>query len=172
MSTYVSSSYVKVPSELAPEELLKDIHSYLEQACGGEPKLASTLARARVRYQKGEEWICLYEVGFKSLKESNLIEVLRTVTQRYVDEVVMLNCFGGVSFGAYGHFVEGALIRFTAACEDWTESVGTAEPWEGELMPQMGGLHEGTIVELGKRLHLPGIANHSHAWDVDIPICR
>jgi hypothetical protein len=65
--------------------------------------------------------------------------------------------------------VEGALVRFTAACEDWTESVGTTEPWESELIPQMG-LHENTIVELGERLHLRDVANHSLAWDVDIPI--
>jgi len=172
VGTYVSNSYVKVPSELDPEELLKDIHSYLEQACGRDRKLASALDRARVRYQKGEGWICLYEVGFKSLKDSNIIEVLRTITQRYVDEVVMLNCFGAVSFGAYGHFMEGALVRFTAACEDWTESIGTPESWESELVPQTGGPHEGTIVDLGEMLHLRDVANHSLVWDIDIPVYR
>ena len=170
MSTYVSNSYVKVPSELNPEELLKDVHSHLEQACGRDPKLASALGMARARYQKGEEWICLYQIGFKSLKESNIIEVLRTITQKYADEVVMLNCFGVVSFGAYGHFLEGALVRFIAACEDWTESIGTPEPWESQLIAEMGGLHEVTIVELGKRLHLRAIANHSLFWDMDIPV--
>ena len=130
MSTYCSNSYVRVPSGLAAEEVLEDVHAHLKHACDSDPKLAAALDMARVRHQRGEEWICLYEVGFKSLKESNIIEVLRSITQKYVDEVIMLSCFGVISFGAYGHFVEGALVRFTAACEDWTNSVGTPEPWE------------------------------------------
>ena len=149
---------------------MEDVHSHLEEACEHNPKLAEALRFARVRHQKGDEWICLYEVGFKSLKESNIIEVLRTLTQNYVDEVVMLCCFGLVSFGAYGHFVEGALVRFTAACEDWAESIGTPEPWESELIPQMGGLYEGTIVALGERLKLRDVANHSLVWDTDLPL--
>jgi hypothetical protein len=159
---------VRVPSELEAEEVLEDIHSHLKQACESDPKLAEALAQAKVRHRRGDQWICLYEVGFKSLKESNIIELLRAITQKYVDEVIMLSCFGVVSFGAYGHFVEGALVRFTAACEDWTESIGSPELWENELIPQMGGLFECTIVELGRKLQLRDVANHSLAWDVDI----
>ena len=171
VSTCVSNSYVKVPSELEPEELLKDIHSYLEQACGRDPKLAKDLDMARVRYRKGEEWICLYEVGFTSMEESNIVEVLRTITQKYVDEVVMLNCFGVVSSGAYGHFVEGVLVRFITACDfTWGESIGAPESWESQLISQMGGLHDITITELGKRLHLGDVANHSLVWDIDLPV--
>ncbi len=113
----------------------------------------------------------MYEIGFESLKESSIIEVLRAITQKYVDEVVMLSCFGVVSFGAYGHFVEGELVRFTAGCEDWTETQGTPEPWESELIPaDMGGPFECTIVDLGKRLRLRDVANHSLVWDVDIAL--
>lgn len=170
MSTYCTNSYVRVPSELEAEEVLSDVYSHLEQACGCDTKLAEAWRFARVRHQRGEEWICLYEVGFKSMKEANVIEVLRAVTQKYVDEVVMLSCFGVVSFGAYGHFVEGTLVRFIAACEDWSESAGTAEPWESELVPQIGNLCESTIVKIGKRLQLRDVANHSLVWDTDIPI--
>jgi hypothetical protein len=170
MSTYVSNSYVRVPPELDPVGVLKDVHSYLQMAFESDPNLARALDMARVRHQRGEEWICLYEVGFKSMEEANVIEALRTITQKYVDEVVMLNCFGVVSFGAYGHFVEGNLVRFVAACEDWSESVGEPEPWEGELISQKGGLHEGTIVAIGKLLKLRNVANHSLVWDIDIPL--
>jgi hypothetical protein len=170
MSTYCTNSYVRIPSGLEAGQVLKDVHSHLGQACEREPKLAQAFRLARVRHQKANEWICLYEVGFKSLKESNTIEVLRAITQKHVDEVVMLSCFGMISFGAYGHFVEGRLVRFVAACEDWRESAGSAEPWESELMPQIGDLCESTIVELGKKLQLPGVANHSQVWDTDIPV--
>src|SRR3954463_15718645 len=99
MSTYCLNSYVRVPSELEFEEVLRNVHSHLDQACESDPQLAKAWRLARLRHQKGDEWICLYEVGFKSLKESNIIEVLRAFTQMYVDEVVMLSFFGVVSFG-------------------------------------------------------------------------
>jgi hypothetical protein len=170
MSTYCLNSYVKVPPDLKAEEVVEDVYSHLKRACGSDPKLAESLRFSKVRHQRGHEWICLYEVGFKSLKESNIIEVLRSITQKYVDEVVMLSCLGVVSFGAYGHFVEGTLVRFTAECEDWTESTGTPESWESELIPRMGGLFECTIVALGEKLQLRHVADHSLTWDVDIPL--
>jgi hypothetical protein len=111
----------------------------------------------------------LYEIGFDSLKESSTIEVLRAITQKYVDEVVMLSCFGVVSFGAHAHFVEGELVRFTAGCEDWTQEIGTPEPWESELIPDGGGPFERTIVALGE-LGLRDVANHCLAWDVDVAV--
>ena len=152
------------------EEVLKDVHTHLEQACERDAELAKAWRCSRVRHQKGDEWLCLYEIGFKSLKESDVIEVLRGVTQKCVDEVVMLSCFGVVSFGAYAHFVEGALVRFIAACEDWSESIGAPESWESELVPQIGNLCESTVVNIGKRLRLPDVANHSLAWDTDIQL--
>jgi hypothetical protein len=170
MSTYCENSYVRIPQELAAEELLKEIRSYLEQVCESERELAAKWHHSRIRHQKGDKWICLYGVAFKSLQEANEIEVLRGLTQTYVDEVIMVSCFGVASFGAYGHFMEGALVRFTAASDDWTESAGAPEPWEGELIVRMGGLHEGTIVELGRKLRLRDIANHELVWDIDIPI--
>ena len=170
MGTWVSNSYVKVPCELDAEKILQDVHAYLLEACERDENLARTWSQARLRQEKGFEWICLYQVGFDSMKESAIIEVLRSITQKYVDEIVMLNCFGVVSSGAYGHFVEGALVRFVAQCEDWNESVGTPEDWESELIPPMGGLHEGTRVALGKKLQLREVANHSLVWNVDIPL--
>jgi len=170
VSTYCNNSYVRVPPELNAEEVVRDVHSHLRQACECDRELANAWRLGRVRHQNRHEWICLYEVGFKSLSESNRIEVLRAVTQKYVDEVVMVSCYGVVGFGAYGHFVEGALVRFTAECEDWSEATGTPEPWESDLIPQMRGLHEHTVVELGKRLGLRDVADHTLAWDVDIAL--
>jgi hypothetical protein len=170
MSTYCINSYAKVPPELEAEDVLRDVHSHLRQACERDPKLAQALSRARLRRRKGDEWLCLYEVGFKSLKESNIVEVLRRVTQVYVDEVVTLSCFGVVSFGAYGHFVEGALVRFIAVCEGWSETAGTPEPWESELVPEIGSFCDNTVMKLGERLQLPDVADHSLAWEIDIPL--
>ena len=75
-----------------------------------------------------------------------------------------------VSFGAYAHFVEVDLVRFTAACEDWTEGIGVPEPWESELISEIGGLYEGTVVALGDRLGLRNVADHSRSWDMDLPL--
>jgi len=155
---------------LQAEEVLRDVHSYLGQACECDPKLAEALQLARVQHQRGDEWICLYEMGFRSLKESNIIEVLRAITRKYVDEVVMLSAFGVISFGAYVHFVEGTLVRFMAAYEDWSENVGTPEPWESELVPQIGSLSECTVLKIGNLFQLRGVADHSLVWDIDIPL--
>src|SRR5262245_29244547 len=92
MGTVVSNSYVRVPPDLDPEALLQDVHAHLAQACERDQDLARTLSEARMQYQKGREWICLYQVGCES-SESKIIELLRSITQKYVDEVVMLNCF-------------------------------------------------------------------------------
>jgi hypothetical protein len=169
VSAYVSNSYVKIPPELQAEQVLEEVHSHLVRARESDPNLASVLDRARVRHRKGDQWVCLYEIGFKSIKESGTVELLRTITQNYVDEVVMLCCFGVVSFGAYAHFMEGTLVRFTAACEDWTESAGEPEPWESELIDE-GGVYEATIAALGKTLDLRDVLDHSLAWDIDIPL--
>jgi len=172
MGTYVLSSYVRVPSDLNADEVLLDIHSHLLRACELDPGLAYSLRHSSLQHELGAGWIRLHEGGFRSLKDSDIIEVLRSITQKYVDEVVMLSCLGVVSFGAYGHFVEGDLVRFTAACEDWTESTGTPEEWEGELLTQTGGLNECTIWRLGKELQLPGFGRQPPVWHADIPLFR
>ena len=165
MGGWISNSYVRVPSELRAEDLLQDLCAFLSP-------IAEFGRLTRVQYRSGDEWVRIYESGFGSLKEKDRIEALRSITQRFVDEVVMLHCYSVVSSGAYGHFLEGEFVRFIATCEDWRESHGVSEPWESELITEPAGFFDGTVHSIGRRLQLPDFGGELPHWDFDAAIAR
>ena len=126
MSTYFLT-HVRIEADNRPEDVVNRVVSLLRPS--------ADLARfARVKYREGCSWLRIEHLGFYSLKQKAVTEIVARLAGELNSEVLMLAAQTTATCAAYAHYVGGSLQRFLSSGEDrWFEIYGQPEPWEREL---------------------------------------